>query len=276
MSENLTDKENVHSDIPNLLDKPARIHSVVQEAILLAGGAAAILLQVAEPGVAHGVDNHSNFAYRPLDRLRTTMTYVYCVTFGNRDERKAIIQMVHNAHASVKGDGYTADDPKLQLWVAATLYAVGIELYQEMFGTLDDGTAEVIYQEYSILALSLRVTPEMWPTDRKAFWEYWDGQIATMEVTEHAKSVANDLLRNKKAPFQIRIALPLLRLITSEMLPEVIRQAYGLKSNKIRRGTYRLVIGITKAIYPCLPKAIRTYPMTFYMKDMRRRLRQIA
>ena len=98
------------------------------------------------------------------------MTYVYCVTFGNRDERKAIIQMVHNAHASVKGDGYTADDPKLQLWVAATLYAVGIELYQEMFGMLDDGTAEVIYQEYSILALSLRVTPEMWPTDRKAFW----------------------------------------------------------------------------------------------------------
>jgi uncharacterized protein (DUF2236 family) len=264
---------------PELLDaleKPEKIHKVVQEAILLAGGAVAILLQVAEPGVAQGVDNHSNFAYRPLDRLRTTMTYVYCVTFGTRDEKKAVIEMVHRAHASVNGPGYSADDPQLQLWVAATLYAVGIELYQEMFGMFEDAEAEAIYREYSVLALSLRVTPDMWPPNQKEFWKYWDSQIATMHVTDNAKSVAKDLLRNTEAPLLIRLLLPLVRLTTAQMLPDRLRQAYGLRTSKIRRTTHRVIMGLTRATYPYLPKTIRTYPMKYYMRDMRRRLENAA
>lgn len=264
---------------PELLDaleKPERIHKVVQEAILLAGGAVAILLQIAEPGVAQGVDNHSNFAYRPLDRLRTTMTYVYCVTFGTREEKKAVIEMVHRAHASVNGPGYSADDPQLQLWVAATLYAVGIELYQGMFGMFEDADAEAIYREYSVLALSLRVTPDMWPPNQKEFWKYWDNQIATMVVTDNAKSVAKDLLRNEEAPLQIRLLLPLVRLMTAQMLPDRLRQAYGLRTSKVRRTTYRFIMGLTRATYPCLPKTIRTYPMKYYMRDMRRRLENAA
>lgn len=272
MREKDIEKMEVDSNLLDSLEKPEKIHHVIQEAILLAGGATAILLQVAEPGVGKGVDEHSNFGYRPLDRLRTTMTYVYCVTFGTRDEKKAVIEMVHRAHASVKGPDYSADDPQLQLWVAATLYAVGIEIYQEIFGRLDDETAQAIYREYSILALSLRVTPEMWPEDQHAFWEYWDKQIKTMEITENAKNVAHDLLWNKKAPLTIRFALPFVRLTTAQMLPPRVREAYGLKTGKIRRGTYRFTMGLTKAAYPALPKAIRTYPMKYYMKDMRRRL----
>jgi uncharacterized protein (DUF2236 family) len=264
------------SGLLDALERPQKIHRVVQEAILLAGGAVAILLQVADPGVARGVDDHSNFAYRPLDRLRTTMTYVYCVTVGTRVEKKAVIEMVHRAHAPVNGPGYSADDPKLQLWVAATLYAVGIELYQEMFGVFEDADAEAIYREYSVLALSLRVTPDMWPPNQKEFWKYWDNQIATMDVTDNAKSVAKDLLRNKEAPLQIRLVLPLVRLTAAQMLPDRLRQAYGLKSSKIRRASYRLLMGFTKATYPCLPKTIRTYPMKYYMRDMRRRLESTA
>lgn len=268
--------EDIDSHLLDALEQPEKIRRVVQEAILLAGGATAILLQVAEPGVAKGVDEHSNFAYRPMDRLRTTMTYVYCMAFGTRDEKKAVVDMVHRAHAPVKGPGYSADDPKLQLWVAATLYAVGIDLYQQVFGPIDETTAEEIYREYSILAVSLRVLPGMWPQDRRAFWEYWDHQIATMEITDHAKSVAQDLLFNKKVPFHIRPVMPLVRLSTAQMLPPRLREAYGLKTNKLRRGAHRFTMGLTKATYPCLPKAIRTYPMRFYLKDMRRRLQNMA
>ncbi|KAJ5688518.1 hypothetical protein N7462_002910 [Penicillium macrosclerotiorum] len=258
------------------LEEPKRIRQVVQEAILLAGGAAAILLQVADPGVASGVDEHSNFAYRPMDRLRTTMTYVYCMAFGTRDEKSAVIQMVHRAHSSVKGPGYSADDPALQLWVAATLYAVGIDLYQQMFGIMTENDAEEIYREYSVLAVSLRVQPGMWPPTRKAFWEYWDHKINTLEVSGHAKHVAQGLLWNKKLPLHIRAFLPLIRVTTAEMLPPRIRESYGLKSTKIRRGANRFIVGFTKATYPCLPKMIRTFPMRYYLKDMRRRLQEIA
>jgi hypothetical protein len=136
---------------------------VVQEAIILAGSATAVLLQVAEPGVAKGVDRHSNFAHRPLNRLRTSVTYIYRMTFGTPEEKKSIIELVHRAHATVKGRSYSADDPKLQLWVAATLYAVSIELYQQVFGFMDDMTAETTYKEYWILAESLRVPLGMCP-----------------------------------------------------------------------------------------------------------------
>lgn len=275
-SKEATKRDIINQNMLDELENPEKIRQIVQEAILLAGGAAAILLQVAEPGVGKGVDEHSNFAYRPMDRLRTTMTYVYCMAFVSRSEKEAVVQMVHRAHSVVKGPDYSADDPELQLWVAATLYAVGIELYQQMFGTMADEDAEAVYREYSVLAVSLRVRPGMWPVSRRAFWEYWDHKIETMHVTENAKRVANDLLWNKELPVHIRCLLPLVRLTTAEMLPKRIREAYGLKSTKIRRGAYRVTLGFTKATYPCLPKAVRTYPMRYYLKDMRRRLQNMA
>lgn len=258
------------------LDEPHSIQKIVQEGLLLAGGAAAILLQVADSGVGKGVHKHSDFASRPLDRLRTTMTYIYCMTYGTRDENKAIIEMVHRAHAPVSGPDYSANDPKLQLWVAATLYAVGTDLYQRVFGDMDQETSDAIYQEYSILATSLRVPAGMWPPSRVAFWQYWDDKIATVEITDDAKHVAQDLLRNKKAPIPVRAVLPLVRLTTTEMLPLRIREAYGLKSTKIRRGSYQFLMGLTKVTYPHLPRVVRTLPMRYYLKDMRRRLGDMA
>jgi len=66
-------------------------------------GAAAILLQIAEPGVGAGVNEHSNFSYRVLDRLRTTMTFVYCMAYGTPEEKKAICDMITKVHSSVNG-----------------------------------------------------------------------------------------------------------------------------------------------------------------------------
>ncbi|KNG87592.1 hypothetical protein ANOM_005442 [Aspergillus nomiae NRRL 13137] len=258
------------------LENPQKIKKIVREGILLAGGGAAILLQVAMPGVGKGVDEHSNFSYRPLDRLRTTMTYVYCMAFGTPEEKKIIIEMVHKAHSVVKGPDYSADDPHLQVWVAATLYAVGIDLYEQVFGRMDEATAEATYREYAVLAVSLRVKPEMWPPTREAFWVYWNEQINKIQhrITPQAKNVAKDLLFNKQVPFIIRVSMPLVRLMTADLLPEGIREGYGLKTSRTRRGMQKVVRGMTKVVYPATPSFIRTYPMRYYLKDMRKRMKK--
>jgi uncharacterized protein (DUF2236 family) len=256
--------------------QPVEMQKVVQEGILLSGGAAAILLQVANPGVGQGVNEHSNFAYRPADRLRTTMTYVYCMAFGTVQEKKAIIEKVHRAHAPVKGDGYTADDKDLQLWVAATLYAAGMDVYEKVFGKLNDAKADLIYQQYSVLATTLRVPPGMWPENRKAFWEYWDSMINSLTITPHATEVAKDLLYNNKTPLWIRINMPVVRLVTAEWLPPRMRDAYGLKTSRTRHAVYRMLLGLTRGVYPHIPLAIRRYPMKYYLKDMRRRMKYAA
>jgi hypothetical protein len=58
------------------------------------------------------------------------------------------------------------------------------------------------------------------------------------------------------------------------MLPARIREAYGLKSNKLRRGAYRVIVVLTKFIYPYLPETMRTYPMRYYLGEMRQRLQK--
>lgn len=267
--------EAVDQEMLDALEEPNEIRRIVREAILLAGGAVAILLQVAEPGVGKGVDNYSNFSYRPMDRLRTTMTYVYCMAFGSRQEKEAIVELVHRAHAPVKGKDYDADDPELQLWVAATLYAVGTDLYQRVFGPISEAMAEEIYREYAVLAVSLRVKPGMWPPSRRAFWEYWDHKVETIEVTDHARRVAKDLLWNKKLPIYFRPLLPLVRISTTEMLTPRLQKEFGLKSTKGRKRAFGVMLGLTKATYPALPKVLRTYPMRYYLKDMRRRLKNM-
>ena len=256
------------------LENAIHIQRIVREGIILGGGATAILLQVAMPGVGKGVDNHSNFAYRPMDRLRTTMTYVYCMAFGSPKEKEAVIAMVHRAHSSVKGTDYSADDAQLQVWVAATLYAVGVELYEEIFGPMDEATAEQTYREYAVLAVSLRVQPDQWPATRQAFWTYWDQQIASVEVNDHAKHVAHDLLYNTGLPIHLRVLMPWVRLMTGEMLPARIREAYGIKTTKHRQRGYRWTMSLVRNTYPALPKFIRTYPKKYYLNDMRKRLRK--
>ena len=274
-NEKQSDHDAANQKLFDALEEPQNIRLIVQEAIILAGGAAAILLQVAEPGVGKGVDNHSNFDYRPMDRLRTTMTYVYCMAFGSREEKVAVTEMVHRAHAPVRGQGYSADDPELQLWVAATLYAVGTDIYERVFGPMSQEAAEETYREYAVLAVSLRVQPGMWLPSRKAFWEYWD-KIVNLEITDNARNVAKDLLYNKKLPLYIRTLIPLVRISTAEMLPPRIREGFGLKSTKARRGVFGVTLGLTKVTYPCLPKVVRTYPMRYYLKDMRRRMRDMS
>jgi len=256
--------------------EPREIRKIVREAILLAGGAVSILLQVANNGVGQGVNEHSNFAYRPVDRLRTTMTYVYCMSFGTPAEKKAVVAMVERAHAPIHGPGYDANDPELQLWVAATLYAAGVDIYEKFFGKLDEATAERVFQEYAVLATSLRVPPGMWPENRKKFWEYWDSQLANVQVSPHGKKVASDLLRDNKGPLWIKMNLPFIRLLTAEWLPPHIREAYGLKTSAPKRGLYRVSMMLGRNIYPHLPLFIREYPKNYYMKDMRKRLRNMA
>lgn len=246
---------------------------IVNESIILAAGPVAILLQMAAPGVSAGVNRHSNFAYRVQDRLRTTMTFVYCMAYGTPEEKKTIINMVHSAHAPIRGEDYAADDADLQLWVAATLYATGLDIYERVFGKFDNATADRIYDQYSVMATSLRVPPEMWPKTRADFWTYWDKQVKTLPITEDAVQVKNDLLFNKQLPWWVKLMMPGLRVTTAEWLPETMREPYGFKKNsRWRKFQYNMINAMVQSTYPHLPKRVRGGLVSFYMKDMRTRM----
>lgn len=205
------------------------------------------------------------------------------MAFGTPEEREIIIELIHRAHAPVKGTlaadskdagkAYSADDADLQLWVAATLFATGVPTWERVYRPIPPGPErEEIYRQYSILACALRVKPEQWPRTEADFWRYWEDMVANLEITDHARSVKTDLLALKQAPLGIRMWMPLVRLATAEWLPPRIREAYGLKTSKPRRAVYWVLEKIVRATYPPLPESLRTYPVKYYLKDMRRRI----
>ena len=66
--------------------------------------------------------------------------------------------MVNKMHAPVRSPGrYSAFDPDLQLWVAATLAKNGEWLYEKVFGPMDAATKERCYRESWVYGTALQV-----------------------------------------------------------------------------------------------------------------------
>lgn len=244
------------------------------EGVLLAGAGRAILLQIANPRVGHGVAEHSNFAERPMDRLRATMTYVYAVIYGSEEQLKAVRRAVNRAHAPVRRSpdatsaGYSAFDAESQLWVVATLYDTAVTVYEKVHGQLDDETADSIYRDYARIGTALQLPPGRWPRDRSAFAEYWAAQVEALRPDAKALKVARELLYPSGGPRLLRLAMPLARFLTAGLLPAPVREAFGFPwSPGHARRFDRTMKGLSR-VYPRLPERIRHWPRDYYLKQL--------
>lgn len=251
---------------------------VACESVLVAGGGCAILLQLANPGVGHGVAEHSDFSARPLNRLTATLTYIYAVVYGTADELAFVRRRVNRAHARVHDDGtgdpaYDAYDPALQLWVAATLYRTATDLHERLFGPFEEAVGERIYQEYAALGTSLQMPAELWPADRTAFEHYWSQQLRTLWVDDAARTVATVLLHSRTMPWPLRPAMPLVRLVTAGLLDPPLRDQFGLPWSARRQRRFDRLIRFTGAAVPRLPARVRHALRDHYLRGLRREIR---
>lgn len=245
---------------------------VAREGILIGGGARAILLQVAHPAIARGVAEHSDFARHPMDRLHATLRYVYAISLGTPEQAAWVADTVNAAHRSVRGPGYRADDPALQLWVGATLYDTAMLIYQRIFGPLPGDVADAAYRQYARLATALRMPPEMWPPDRAAFADYWQHMLDTVRVGDDARRAAHDLLHPTTVPRAVRAAMPLNRFLTAAWLPPRLRAAYGLRWDALRQRRYEALMTLTAISYPRVPGWLREAPARSYLRRLHRRM----
>ena len=117
---------------------------IIGEACMGLGAGSTVMLQLALRPVGLGVAEHSATLNRPLDRLRTTATFVMCMVLGTDEERQAIARMVNKAHVPVRSKDYNAFDPDAQLWVAATLARNSEQMYERVFGPLSEESRERI------------------------------------------------------------------------------------------------------------------------------------
>ena len=223
------------------------------DGVLVLGGAAAILLQLADPVVAHGVAQYSSFASDPMRRLRNTLSYVYAVGLGSEEQSRLVAGMVDRRHRGIPG----ATDAVHQLWVAATLYEVGRGLHEQLRGPLSTEVADQLYAASERLGTILQLPPGAWPASRAHFATYWIDAVADGQAGDEARATAQELLHSRAIPWWTRPAMPLVRVLTSGLLPQTVREAYGLPHHPAR---YRAAIGLVKVLTRITPRWLRELP----------------
>jgi len=245
----------------------------VSEASVLLGSGAAVMNQVAMLGVGLGVAEHSTTLSRQADRLRTTLTYVYVMVLGTDEERHAIARMVTKAHVPIRSqDRYTAFDPALQLWVAATLAQMGMKLQELMFGPLDAADAEQIYRDCWIFGTALQVAEGDWPQTLAEFDVYWKDSLEKLRPDPAVQTYVHQLLSVRATPWLLKPAIPLQSLMARGLVPARTREVLALSWSTRDQRLFDLFWRIFPTVYRRVPRFIRTLPARLYLRDFRRRM----
>ncbi len=237
-----------------------------RESVLLLGGRAALLMQLAHPLVAAGVAEHSDFQEDPVGRFRRTLDATYGIVFGDKESAHQAAAAINAVHEKVRGiapDGrpYRASDPGLLLWVHSTLVDTSLKVYEGCIAPLGDDERMRYYAETKVFAELMNipgdVVPETLEDMRAGMSARIDG--GEVAVSAQARELAAPILR----PLRVvpRVLATRTALVTAALLPPAIRDGYGLKLRSADRAVLALGGRASRAVLPRMPQAVRSFPV---------------
>ena len=240
-----------------------------REAMLLLGaGPRALLLQLAHPGVAAGVAEHSDFRADPWRRLDGTLRSYLRIIYGSTNAARDEIRRLNTLHRGIHGPGYDARDPALSLWVHATLVDSTVVVNDAWSGPVTRDQAARFYDETKPIARAFGVPDALLPPDLDAFETYLDLQLGPggpVQVESTARELAEAILHPPLPGVLARIGLHS-RLYdwtlwpSIGLLPDSIREGYGLRWGPLERSVSRWLVAGWRAWNPVLPPTFRQMP----------------
>jgi uncharacterized protein (DUF2236 family) len=258
---------------PGLFGPSSAVWTIGRERILLVGGPAALLLQVAHPLIAAAVAEHSSFGADPMKRLRATLEVVLAIAFGDRSQAEAAARSVRAVHGRVRGSlnepvgrypagaTFDASDPGLGLWVHATLVWSALETYDRFVGRLGPAARERYWQETKAFAGLFGVSEPELPASHPDFEAYFGRMVAggDLAVGPQARALAARIV-NPPVPGPLRPAVRLTRLITERLLPDRLRTDFGFPSGGGSGVSFPVLAGSLKLVVRALPPGARFWP----------------
>lgn len=257
---------------PGIFGPGSAAWRINRERAILAGGPAALLLQVAHPLVGEGVRAHSGFTGDPLQRLRGTLDAVLTVSFGDGAQVRSAVDSVARKHGPVRGSlpeptrslpagtSYRANDPALSLWVFSTLVWSALEVTHALLRPVPPEERDAYYQDMTQMARLFNVTEDLLPEDYASLERYVDEQLgATLDVGSTARLIARQIL-DPEPPIVPRPLRPLASVLAAGVLPSALREAYALPWRRRDRAAFAVLRRASRVAAPWLPARVRYWP----------------
>lgn len=232
-----------------------------RERVVLLAGPAAAVLQVAHPMVAEGVARHSQFQTDPVGRLSRTLDAVYTVAFGTSAEVREVRRTVAERHGAVRGPGYSAFDPRAQLWVLATLIMGSVKMYERFVRRLSTAEKNTFLEENRRFGGVFGLDPDLVWANWPDFVAYWDAMLEGSELgrTSICGEVARKVVR-PDAPMFMRWLAPVFLALSLEVVPPDLVRKLGLKRSILQRPLWGCLDVFVPSILPWLPAVLRFAP----------------
>lgn len=250
----------------------------------LSASGANIVMQLAMPGVGHGVAastvKSGQLFRHPIKRGRTTFTYLAVSLLGTDEEQRAYRAAVNESHRAVRskpGDRveYNAFDPDLQLWVAACLYRGLADNLAWLDPRRYERDKEAMYGASAVLGTSLQMRADQWPADTVAFQEYWNRTVRErLVIDDFVRGYLDEFLVLRFLPRPLSALLgPLHRWLSTGWLPVEFRELMDLPWTDRDQRRFERLNRWVRRINALTPKALRRLVILSYLYDFRLRRR---
>ena len=206
---------------------------------MMAGGIAALLLQMLHPAALAGVWDHSDFEADMLGRLRRTARFIAVTTYAERSQGEAAIARVKAIHDRVDGtlpDGraYSARDPATLAFVHVAGALCFLDAYIRFVAPrMSRADQDRYFAEVAGTARALGADPV--PTSRaeaEALLDHFRPELTSDARTRRVR----DLILG--APVQHRAAAAVQALLMRaaiDLLPDYALEMHGLSRSSVAR-----------------------------------------
>jgi uncharacterized protein (DUF2236 family) len=247
-----------------MLPRDAVARRLNRELFVALGSTAAVLMQMAHPLVAAGVDQHSDFRHDPFGRFHRTANTSLDAVFGTTARARRALLRIDARHVRVQGtaeDGrrYRARDPQLLLWVQATLVLTSLRWYELVAGRLPPADRQRYWDEGKVFARELGVPDELFPQTIGDLERYARDMLQTAAVPDITGRIVARRVLHPFAVVPAAFYWPT-DVITAGLLPPRLREAFELRWGSAERLFFRFVVGALRIWRTLAPEWLAFVP----------------
>lgn len=234
-------------------------------------GQRALLLQATHPLAFAGLIASTQGLEAPFKRLAHTAEVMERVFFGSRAEADRTTAVVRRMHARVRGrlrepagrwragSKYAADDPEFLLWILIWLADSAEAAYEALVRGLCERERESYWQDYLQVGELFGLPRSESPPDYASYRAYVAERLDSDDlfVTEDARELGRRVAFELPVPAYRRPALEAVNLAVLGLLPQRVRELYGLPWDPAREAAFRALCASLKATARITPSRIR-------------------